>query len=258
MYSIPSQLNEDQLSRYLSAMIEKILDKIQEKRPDLTLSSDDKKNLAQNIAKAMLQGRDELSREDALENNPKFIHKLTMSLVMASKSNKYEDLFEKIKELFKSKDIKDEKDLKNKLTPAEMKQLTMLQEQLRELQKAVFKDLKELNLIKPSMKNEEMEQHFDPNSNLLGLVDSHEAGGIAAVVQVFIGNFFGVTNQNPYYEESQSQLSLQDKVDDTQFGDPLGLNNAARENYAEIGGDLVDQVQSLYRHQETMKPTPQG
>lgn len=268
MTTIPDQLNEDQLERYLTAMIEKIIDKIHDKKPELQLTSDDKKNLAKTVTQMMLQdkNRTELSRE-AVEMNPKFLHKLTMAIVMTAtvKLEKNENLFNKLSELFQSKDIKDENDLQKKLTPQELKELKQLQEELRELNKELFAELKSLNLIQPkpdpsgNKREKELEETFDSNTNLIGLVNTHVTGGLEAVVQVLLGNLFGVTNQNPNYEESESQLALQDKVSDP-AGEILGLNHAARENFEALGAkeaepshNLIEQTKSLYMHNESLQ-----
>ncbi len=265
--SIPDQLNEDQLARYLTAMVEKILDKIHEQRPDLELKHpDQKKELAQNIAKLMLENKDgQLSKEDLFDPkdtskfNPKFLHKLTMALVMTATLGKHEDLFKKLEKLFQNKELKDEKDLKNILTPKESQELEDLQKELRALNKELFAVLKELNLLKPqptpdgTQKEKDLEQTFDNNTNMLGLINSHQAGGLPAVVSYFIGNLYGIPNQNPNYEESFSQVAQQDKTTDTIFGDPLGLNHAAQENLEAMGDSLVGEVQSQYIHNESLK-----
>lgn len=269
--ALPEQLNEEQLYRYLNAMIKKIFEKIQKNNPQLELTSDAKEALIDTITKSIFndKNRTEVSRE-AFEMSPKFVHKLTMALVMTAAAEKHPKLSNKlddIKKLFESKDIKHEEDLQKKLTPTELKQIQEIKDELRELNKEILTELKTLNLIQPKpdpsgkKREQEVEETFDINTNLLGLINTKETGSIQAVVQQELGNLFGTPCQNPNYEDSFSQLSEQDKTNDNQFGDSMGLNNAARENFETLGvknpdDDLIEQIHHQYNLDKPIQLKP--
>src|SRR5260221_11713292 len=87
-HKIPEKMAEHELTHFLTIMIEKLLKQIQEKRPDLKVSPELQKELAQNVAKLMLKGG-EFSRKDVIDEDPKFLHKLTIALVKTATFGKH-------------------------------------------------------------------------------------------------------------------------------------------------------------------------
>ena len=256
--TVPDHLNQEQLTQYLSILIEKIIEKLQHDRPELKqITTAQKKDLAQGVAKLMLQNG-EFSHKDVIQNDPKFLHKLTIALVMTATLGKHENLFDSLKILFNKKGVSKEEELKIKLKPEELNKILNELNKLKDEHELGIQNLKKSKLIpqNPEPQGKKVEE-FDPNIYLLGVIDPYNAGGLQAVVTQFLGNLFGIPDQNPYAQESEAQLSLPNKTSDTQFGDSLGLNHLANENFEANGSviaEAMDEFQHQFSIQQTMKP----
>lgn len=254
MSSMPDKLNQENLTRYLTLLIEKIL----EKRQDLKMTPQLKAELAKTLAKLMLTNG-EFNHTSAIDKNPEFLHKLTLTIVVACKLGGNEKLLEDIKKIFREKNItekylKDTKELEKKLSPVEMRQLKLMLEKIQEM----VDEMKRSNLIKtPKLKPgasrkeldeaEEEEKRLDPNSILLAVVSSRFTGGLTKTITNVIGNLFGIVDQNA--NNGFAPIDQNNKTVSAQ-GDPLGLRHAAEENYKEFWDAAVSGAKA-----EFMRPT---
>jgi len=188
--------------------------------------------------------------------DPNFIKKLSIALVTSLTLDKNDSLASKLKLLFGAKkklDLKDPDALKKILSPEEKKKLHLAMTQfhaelLKEFKKFGLADPKPTPGGKKPLEEKLTDEAF---TNLTGLIS---AGGIAAVVPVFLGNP-GFVDWSPFHESSFSQLAQQDKVSDTQYGDPLGLNAALIRNLA-AEGEGVDDLQERFRQNHLIPGGP--
>lgn len=255
--SIPSQMNEEQLTHYLTIMTEKLLEKLQKNRPDLQVTPEQRKELAQNVAKVMMQ-RGQFSREDVIDNNPKFIQKLSIALVRTAVFGQHEFMIKNLNKLFNDNGVKNTDDMKNKLTPAELK---LALGQMEKLHQEVNKALEETGLIQrtaprpaPPAGPKPEPQVDDKMINLFGLLNSSQAGSIHVPVMVDQGNGLAIVDVNPNSETSYAQIDEVNKVGDKEFGDPLNLNGLAMKNYEAQGSPAVQETISRYTHDMAITP----
>lgn len=261
-FSVPDDLSEHQLEKYLFSFVEHLVEKLQEKQPDRHLDMEAKRDLAKQITQTLMQNRTDFPREKL--EDPTFIHKMVITLAIALTLEKKEDRFELWRQLFNKKEINETKDLEKKLTPQELKELkefmaVCCKDMVNELEKTW--KLAKLPQPKPGQKSaaeEMLAKQDDPMVNLFGLVNSYTTGGLAAVVTFFMGNLYGLTDWNP--EHGMAQIDQQNKTSDTGFGDPLGLNEIARENYIEAGvyTETPEEIKLDYIHKEQLHPSGPG
>jgi len=253
---IPDKMAEHELTHYLTILIEKLIKKIQDKRPDLKLSPELPKELAQNVAKLMLKNG-EFSRKSVIDEDPEFIHKLTIALVRTATFGKHANLAESLKKLFDDKGVKNEDDLKKKLSPTELKKLEDLK---LKMQQELLNNLQELKSIKrpapaPSPKPQTKKEEEDKMINLYGLLNSYMDGSIPVPPPTDWGNARAFNNVNPNFATSFANISEKDKPDQ-RLGDSSGLLKSAHENYAAFGGaNMIEEVKDKYRHDMSMMPS---
>lgn len=133
----------------------------------------------------------------------------------------------------------------------------------------MLNDQKKVGLFKPKdpqpgqkKPEEEMTKNFtDKYTNLFGLVCAAITGSHPAVVQCFLGNGLGFNDWNP--NSGSSQIDLENKTDDTQYGDPLARNASAMANYLKFtGGNFVNTYQqdlqenNVIQNTQSKSPTP--
>jgi hypothetical protein len=130
-----------------------------------------------------------------------------------------------------------------------LSQAGLLDPQMQEM----IKELKDLQMNKsPTLKpggskskndsdkekEEKKEQESDPYIALLGLITSKQSGGMAAIVQCFLGNLLGIVDQNPNINNDARDPQIARNREVVTPYDDLGITEQIRENYESIPGTL--------------------
>ncbi|MBX3708528.1 MAG: hypothetical protein KIT56_01405 [Gammaproteobacteria bacterium] len=238
----------------LKKAIEILLDKLAKKMltPAQQAELDAKKN-------EIIESLFETVKNDKLTlnhfNNDVIIKKLFVPLVitlLAEKQFNKQFIDDLKKELKEKLNI----DLEKINTPEELQKLLKdknIENKLKQKLDAFKTDVKKaFPKLEPKQKSED--PSLDLYTNLFGLICSHTSGGIPAVIQHNWGNANNLPDWNPHH--GMSQIDAANKISDTQFGDPLGLNASAISNYLKaeaFDDDLVTEMQNTIR---LLPPTP--
>jgi hypothetical protein len=94
-------------------------------------------------------------------------------------------------------------------------------------------------------KEENKEQELDPYIALLGLISSKQSGGIAAVVQCFLGNVLGIVDQNPNMTNDARDPQIARNREAVTSYDDLGITERIRESYESIPGTLESLLEEI-------------
>ncbi len=244
------ELAPEELKRALDEMLRLLL----EKNPQLQMTAEKKKEFVDSLYKALTSKGETYTRGQLFE--PEFIKKLAVCVTVSLSSEKTENLqddFSKVFKLLESKQLDmnallkmkpDEfkKKLAEKLSPDEVKEVKGL------LEKIADKLLKKATPFGMEPKPDASKKLADDMyTNLLGVLNSAVTGSIAVPLQTYQGNGLGIVDYNP--NDGTAPIDRINSVSDTQFGDSLGLNAAAVNNYMSMGDTIVDEVQeSLYHN----------
>lgn len=234
-------LSEDQLTRAL----EKIFEKVCEINSELRPSSNELTELARSTAQNLLNNAP-VTKE--MIKNPEFIKKLyvtaTLTLTLAKDQdlNKLSNFFNKftpeeqqeIRNTIKfspEKKIEMEEKFRKKFTPLEMDFMKRLTDNIC---KALGKNLEKNKLTKALTPKQSAKLEEEGFQNLFNLL-SNKPGALPVVVQVFMGNGNAFPEFSPYQNAGNtSNINLQNRTDEP-YGDYLGLNNSALINLESEG-----------------------
>lgn len=196
------------------------------------------KNLAESVAasatmSASLSESPELNKKlesvldivrDELKNNPEFKKKFD-AVAKLEGPEQSKALDKLLKEHFKD----------------DPKKLQLLQRGLKEIETAVLKNSYE-KLNSAEKAPEPQIPGNDPYSNLTGMILSGQTGGLQIPIAQYIGNGLGFNDWNP--NNGSSPLDAQNSIEDSQFGDSLGLNATTMRNYLSIPETAIDSFSS--------------
>lgn len=256
---IDNPLKEQEINSLINHFVDKLIDNMVK---DGTLSEDqayklrldeNKNKLINTVKNAVCRPGEEIKLNNLTPNDP-FLKRLIVASVSAIifEKNIGLDKLDKLQKDVKKENILSPKELE-KLMPAA--EVAALQQQLLQSKKEIDQQLNYANKLRPEPKpdaQKEKQEVDSVTSNLLGLL-SKDTGGFAATVFCVVGNYYGIQDFNP--NQGYAPIDAQNKIDDTAFGDPLGLNAEAMENYLQFEGDgLIDQMQTALATSPSLKP----
>ncbi len=268
---VKDKMDTNEAANYLTVLIDKILQKIQDERPDLKISITpaQRKELAKNVAQMITKNELEIDRNAAIDNNPKFLHKLTMLLVLTSTMEKHNGLRDSIKKLFNDRGVENENDINKKLTPTELKKLQM---QLRKIHEELLQNMEELRLLKrpkpeapknkmtpAAPKPDETDQVVNNMMSLLG-VDFKKPGSVPPTIFIQGENGNAIVDVSAASNESYAPIDRGNQTRGKPEGDPLSITFATIENFEALNGPkgAIDQTHSQIASSKSMQPHPPG
>jgi hypothetical protein len=238
----PSNVLND---REVEKVLDKIIEKILKSDPKMKIDPERRATLVKEMAQTLRNEKVEVTRGKLAE--PKFADRLFTAMKLALTLDTNKDAINDIKRLFKSKFTPDE--LKKKLSPADLlkkfspQELKGMLDKLQKLKTDMKESLKDKLRPKPGAKPQDEKE--DDMMNLLGILNHLFTGTLPVVVQCCLGNGRGFPDWGPTYETSTAQIDRQNRISDTNFGDPYGLNAIARDNYIAEGNISTDVVNEL-------------